>query len=291
MIDRVLKESEHACVDTGWESLNRYIHDWQKGSLNIITTHPSVSKTSLAINLAYNVALHGEKPVAFFSDGVLNDDAMKNLQSSIVFVDIKPFPVNDSNGNNGAKPAPIDRLANKPQIYFNEATSLPLEDVIAKSKKLQISNPNLACIVIDNLSSIATSVKLCSRYLEISFISKKLKELAISLNIPIILLIEPNKKDDKGYDKASETPNLRSLGSIEQDADVIILMSRNNSWYHQKHQRKNDVGIRLSPQPNAASSLTEMDNKKQENASMIYTKISKNRYGKKGHFSLICSAY
>ena len=278
-------------VDTGYELLNKYTHGWQKGSLVIIAARPSVGKTAFAINLMYNASFREKKPVAFFSCEMPSDQIMKRLCASVSFVNLESIQTGDFYGNDAVKVASALSAIESTQIYFDDTANQELGDIIAKSRKLQAAHPDLSCIFIDYLNLITVESKLDSRSLEVSLITKSLKELARSLNIPVIALAQLNRDVDKSDTKVPMLSNLRESGSIEQDADMVLLMSRGDYYSGLGQNVKTKTGPsheftnNLQSQVNTAKAA----GKDQAAVSVVTIELAKNRNGRTGPITLLFS--
>lgn len=278
-------------VDTGFDLLNKYTHGWQKGSLVIIAARPSVGKTAFAINLMYNAAVHEKRPVAFFSCEMPSDQIVKRLCAAVALVNLESIQTGDFFGNDNVKVSSALQQIESTQIYFDDTANQLLGDIIAKSRKLQAAHPDLACIFIDYLNLISVEAKFDSRSLEVSLITKSLKELARSLNIPVIALAQLNRDVDKTDSKVPMLSNLRESGSIEQDADMVLLMSRSDYYSNLGQNMKQKTGAahefsnNLQTQVNTAKAA----GKDQGAVSVVNIELAKNRNGRTGPITLLFS--
>lgn len=283
-------------VDTGYITLNKYTHGWQKGSLNIIAARPSVGKTAFAINLAYNAASHEKKTVAFFSCEMPCEQIMKRLCSSVSMVNLENIQTGDLYGNESVKiTSALEQIKNT-KIYFDDTPNQMLGDIVAKSRKLQAAHPDLCAIFIDylNLITTGTSASFDSRAQEVSLITRTLKELARSLNLPIIALAQLNRDVDKTDQKIPSLSNLKESGSIEQDADMVLLMYRKD-YYTSMGQSVNakEKGYG-APSEFTKNIQTQVDNAKamgkdSGNISTVQILLAKNRNGRTGQITLLFS--
>lgn len=276
-------------IDTGYTYLNQYTHGWQKGNLIIIAARPSVGKTAFAINLAVNAAKRSNKSVAFFSAEMSAEEIMKRIVSMEAHVSgddlINPIYLD------ARKKAQINEAINDIstlQIYFDDTPNIPLGELLAKARKLKAAHDDLGLIVIDYLNLLSTA-HLENRALEVQYISQSLKELARSLKIPVIALCQLNRAADNNPNGVPNLSNIRESGSIEADADLVLLMYRQD--YYNNKKGKQDAS-------SFASKLQEsVDQGKQETsdkASMSVTEvnIAKNRNGRMGTcYFLFSKAY
>ncbi len=266
-------------IDTGYVYLNRFTHGWQKGNLVVIAARPSVGKTAFAINLAVNAAKKTNKPVAFFSAEMPAEQIMQRILSSEAHVSgddlLNPMYLDQ---RKKAQIAEAVRRVSELPIYFDDTPNLPLGELVAKARKLKAAHDDLGLVVIDYLNLLSTE-HLESRALEVQFISKSLKELARSLNVPVIALCQLNRDADNNPKGVPMLSNIRESGAIEADADLVLLMYRSD-YYSNNGGKKGgtEIGAKLQESVDAASSGTE------DKASMSVTEINiaKNRNGRTG---------
>lgn len=226
-------------IPTGYESLDRYTQGWQKGNFIILAARPSVGKTALAINLIFNAANLTNRPVAFFSLEMDAESICRRLISSVAGINSTFL----SSGNL----QPDDWLAldvastklKKTQIFIDDTASIRLNDIRTKSKKLKASHPDLAAIFIDYLGLITTNAKLgeVSRANEVGEISRSIKALARELDLPIICLSQLSRANEKSA-RQPILSDLRDSGSIEQDADQVLFIHRDDYQKPEKQQEE-----------------------------------------------------
>ncbi len=272
-------------VDTGFRELNNYTHGWQKGDLIILAARPSVGKTAFALNLALNAAEHKKETVAIFSGEMSSELIMKRMLSSISRVSI------NMNTYLGQKElAQISSAVNEVEglnLYIDDRPNPKLGDIIAKSIKLKNTNPDLCAIFIDYVNIIKTEKKFESRSLEIAEITSSLKELARDLKIPVIALAQINRNADSNENGIPSMSNLKDSGSIEQDADIIMLMYRKDYY--------NNQGKKMSkPQTEYEQKMAEAEERakmspSKYNTSITSINVTKNRNGQTGTFKLVFS--
>ncbi len=240
-IEKSVEKSNKYCIGitTGFDSLDRYTQGWQKGNFIILAARPSVGKTALAINLIYNAANSTGRPVAFFSLEMDAESICRRLISSVAGINSTFL----SSGNL----QPDDWLAldvastrlKKTQIFIDDTASIRLNDIRTKAKKLKASHPDLAAIFIDYLGLITTNAKLgeVSRAIEVGEISRSIKALARELDLPIICLSQLSRANEKSA-RQPILSDLRDSGSIEQDADQVLFIHRDDYQKPEKQQEE-----------------------------------------------------
>ena len=264
-------------VDTGYRKLNDYTHGWQKGNLIILAARPSVGKTALGLNFALQAAKRGVS-VAFFSLEMSAAELMKRLLSCESGVDGSKIQTGFLSGQDKSRiSAGIDDVS-KLKLYIDDSPDAKLGDIISNATKLKNSDPNLGLIVIDYLGRIRTSDKAGAsdkREQEVAFISGQLKQLARSLEVPVICLCQLNRQVDANNSKIPSLSNLRESGSIEQDADIVLLMYRPDYY--------TSVGQSLNQRKRGDKQDEQPAEKNQDNGvSGVQVIVAKNRNGQTG---------
>ena len=213
-------------LSTGYVDLDMQLTGLHAGELIILAARPGIGKTSLAMNIAMHAALKEDKAVAIFSLEMPADQLLMRLLASSARVDMKKL--------RGGRLTPHDEekfqemagaLYNAP-IYIDDSGGLSPFDLRAKARRLKQKDPRLSLIVIDYLQLMHQKGKVESRQLEVSEISRSLKQLAKELEVPVIALSQLNRKVEERKGGKPMLSDLRESGSIEQDADVVMFIHR-----------------------------------------------------------------
>ena len=282
-------EDDVTGLNTGFTGINRQTQGFQRSNLIILAARPSVGKTALALNFAYRVATRAKKPVAVFSLEMSSELLVRRLIASESSIPLKTLATGKLNGEQRMHLADaVKRVGNAP-IYIDDTPGNKLMDIIAKSRKLQAKIPDLSLIVVDYLGLVETSGNSKdSRQEEVRKISLALKQLALELKVPILALSQLSRSVEKDKRKP-QLSDLRDSGSIEQDADVVMLMHRED--YNK--DKSEGAGKKLKD-------LTDEERKKLSygqqqqmlaeqmpgDASYVEVNIAKNRNGQVGPVSL-----
>ena len=279
-------------VDTGYPRLNDYTHGWQKGSLNVIAARPSVGKTAFAINLIYNAAYYMQAPVAFFSCEMPSEQIVQRLTACQSLVNLSKIQLGDFDKDESVKVKSALENISKLPIYFDDTPNQQLGDIVVKARKLYAAHPDLCAIFIDYLNIISTSStkKIENRSLEIALITMTLKQLARSLNIPIILLAQLNRDADRNDNQSA--PNLSTLKesrSIEQDADTVVMLYRSDYYDKPVGSQPGRPGNSFVDKVEANVSKQKASGKDVADTSVVQVALRKNRNGKTGKIPLIFS--
>lgn len=283
-------------VTTGYDRLNKITQGFKEGEMIIVAARPSVGKTALCLNFAYRIATRAKKAVAIFSLEMSKEQLFNRLvaiSSCVSARDINSGRIRTAADrlkvNNGIK-----ELANS-KIYIDDTPNIKLNDIIAKATKLQAHEPDLGLIVVDYLGLVQAASKgkqADNRQEEVRRISLTLKALARDLKVPVIAVSQLNRSvETRGDNKRPLMSDLRDSGNIEQDADIVILLYREDYYDSSKKNKAVDVAANKK-----GSQLTERDKfelarqKQQEergtdipgNASYTEVIVAKNRSGETG---------
>ena len=224
--------SEVTGVPTGYPNLDRELAGLQRGDLIIIAGRPSMGKTSFAINIAENVGVRQELPVAVFSLEMGGDQLAQRLISSVANIDaqkLRKAQLEDEEWNAFSKA--VHRLENKP-IYIDDTPALSPLELRARTRRLKAES-GVGLVMVDYLQLMRGSKRTDSREQEISEISRSLKGLAKEMDIPVVALSQLNRKLEERTDKRPLLSDLRESGAIEQDADVIMFIYRDEVYHKQ----------------------------------------------------------
>ena len=237
-------------VSSGFRELDNLTAGLQNGELIIIAGRPSMGKTAFALNIAEHTALADENPVAIFSMEMSASSLAQRMISSLGRVNahsIKTGQLEEKDWNrvDGA----IQQIKNAP-IYIDDTPSLTPIELRARARRIQ-REKGLSLIVIDYLQLMSVHGNKENRATEISEISRNLKALARELNIPIIALSQLNRSVEQRTDKQPQMSDLRESGAIEQDADLIAFIYR-EEVYDPDTDKKGVALINVAKQRNGS---------------------------------------
>ncbi|CAL4324781.1 Replicative DNA helicase [Buchnera aphidicola (Chaitophorus populicola)] len=237
-------------IDTGYKDLNQKTFGLQSSDLIIIASRPSMGKTTFAMNLCENASMLYDKPILIFSLEMPSEQIMIKILSSLSRVDqtnIRTGNINDEEWSRIS--STINILLKKKNIYIDDSSSLTPNEIRTRAYKIYKEHNGISLIMIDYLQLMNAPSFSENRTLEIAEISKKLKILAKELKIPIIALSQLNRSLEQRSDKRPINSDLRESGSIEQDADLIMFIYR-DEIYHQDTNLKGVAEIIISKQRN-----------------------------------------
>ncbi len=235
-------------IPTGYNEFDKLTAGLQPGELIVIAGRPSMGKTTLALNIAENAAIGSKVPTAIFSMEMPSQQLAFRMISSLGRVDqthlrTGRFPDEDWSRINTAV-----QLMSEAPIFIDDTPGLSPTEIRARSRRLQREH-GLGLIVVDYLQLMEVPGSKENRATEISEISRSLKALAKELSLPVIALSQLNRSVEQRNDKRPVMSDLRESGAIEQDADLILFIYR-EEVYNQDTPRKGIADIAIAKQRN-----------------------------------------
>ncbi len=228
---------------TGWYDFDRITTGLHENELIIIAARPAMGKTAFALNLATHVAMQQEKSVALFNMEMSGEQLAMRILSSLG--QIEGFKLRTGNLlNNDWKRIneAASRLANT-NMVIDDTPGITIGEIRAKCRRLASSEKGLSLIVIDYLQLISGGKNYgANRQQEVSDISRSLKTLAMELNVPVIALSQLSRSVEAREDKRPLMSDLRESGSIEQDADIVAFLYRDD-YYHKESRSEDNNSI------------------------------------------------
>ena len=280
-------------LDTGFKKLNEMTHGWRKGDLIILAARPSVGKTTLGINLAFQTAARERVPVAFFSLEMTAEQVVEKLIACRAMVPGDHITTGYLSTTEKRKISAAVSEISRTQLYFDDTPNAKLGDIISKAHRLKKEHSDLGFIVVDYLGRIRYSdhPNIAQRQQEISEISGALKTLARELDVPVLCIAQLNRNVDQNENKVPSLSNLRDSGSIEQDADVCMLLYRSD-YYTSLGQKAKDKGKNQNqnkPAEGEENEEGEAPEKKKDDKGVSETQVivAKNRKGQTGIVHLV----
>jgi replicative DNA helicase len=228
-------------LSTGFNSLDNKLLGMQPGQMIIVAARPGMGKTSLALNIAVNSCKQSQQPVMIYSYEMLGAELSGRILSSEANIDSRKIRTNDYNDMELRSLGHAVQTLSKLPIYINDNGATNLLDIKSQSRKVKAER-GLGMIVIDYLQLMQPHVRKNSREQEIAEISRGIKELAKELGCPIMALSQLNRSATSRTDRRPQLQDLRESGSIEQDADVVMLIHR-EGYYDENVPDKNIAEI------------------------------------------------
>lgn len=243
-------------ITTGFRDLDRQLSGLQNSDLVLLAARPSVGKTALGINIGLNAALAGKK-VAVFSLEMSRRQILQRIMSMVTSIDLQSI----ISGNIEQEEWQI-LITKLPELknldmYVDDTASISLTELRAKTKRLK-QDQGVDLVIIDYLQLMTTdSQRVENRQQEISNISRGLKGLAKELNIPVLALSQLSRKSEERSDKRPMLSDLRESGAIEQDADVVLFLYRDD-YYHEDSEKQNIAEVIIAKHRNGPTGTVEL---------------------------------
>jgi replicative DNA helicase len=252
-IDRLHKgEGALRGLSTGFKDLDNYLGGLQKSDLVILAARPSLGKTSLALNIAANVAIKEKVPIGIFSLEMSNDQMVDRLIATQAGIDLYKLRTgklsSDGENNDFFRIQEAMGVLSEAPIFIDDASSSNIMQMRTMARKLQMEH-GLGLIVIDYLQLMQGTGRSDSRVEVVSEISRALKMLARELNIPILALSQLSRATESRPDQIPRLSDLRESGSIEQDADTVLFIYREDR-VKKETERKNIADIIIAKHRN-----------------------------------------
>jgi len=244
-------------VPTGYSDLDRMTSGFQKSDLIIVAARPSVGKTAFALNIAQNVAVRAGLPVAIFSLEMSKDQLVQRMLCAEAFIDGHKLRNGTLDDEDWPKLSMgVTTLSNSP-IYIDDTPGITVPEMRSKLRRLKLEH-GLGFVVIDYLQLIhGRRMAGENRQQEISDISRSLKQLARELEVPILALAQLSRSVEQRQDKRPMLSDIRESGSIEQDADVVAFLYRDD-YYNPDTENPNVVEVIIAKQRNGPTGKIEL---------------------------------
>ncbi|MBR6728966.1 MAG: replicative DNA helicase, partial [Clostridia bacterium] len=220
---------------TGITELDRELFGLQKSDLILIAARPAMGKTSFALNIATYAAVHAKVPVAIFSLEMSSVQLVSRIISSEMLIDSNHLRTGELTDEDWEKIAASLATLGEAPIYINDSTNVTISDIRAKCRRLKLEK-NLGLIMIDYLQ-LMQGGRSESRQQEISDISRSLKILAKELDVPIIALSQLSRAPEQRAEHRPMLSDLRESGAIEQDADIVMFLYRDDVYNPDTEQK------------------------------------------------------
>ena len=236
----VKSNKEVTGVSTGYTDLDKKTSGLQPSDLIIVAARPSMGKTTFAMNLCENAMLLEEKPVLVFSLEMPSEQIMMRMLASLSRVDqtkIRTAQLDDEDWARMSNTMAI--LKDKDNLFIDDSSGLTPMDVRTRARKLAREKGGISLIMIDYLQLMQVPGLSDNRTLEIAEISRSLKSLAKELEVPVVALSQLNRSLEQRSDKRPINSDLRESGSIEQDADLIMFIYRDEVY----NEQSTDQGV------------------------------------------------
>ena len=225
-------------VPTGFSELDYKTAGLHGSELILVAARPAMGKTAFALNLATNAALRGNAPVAIFSLEMSKDQLVNRILCSEAMVDSNKVRTGKLGEDDWVKLAGAIGPLSEAEMYIDDTPGISVMEIRTKCRKLKMEK-NIGLVVIDYLQLVQGNKRTASREQEISEISRSLKIFAKEINVPVIALSQLSRAVEQRPDHRPMLSDLRESGAIEQDADIVMFLYRDD--YYNKESEKKDI--------------------------------------------------
>jgi replicative DNA helicase len=244
-------------VPSGFRDLDRLTSGFQPGNLVIVAARPSMGKSALGLCIAANLAVREETPVALFTLEMSKAEVTQRLMCSEAKVESQRLRTGKLAVDDWPRlTAACDKLAKAP-IYVDDTGSITMMEIRSKARRLKSRVPNLGLIIVDYLQLMTSGSTVENRVQEVSQISRSLKQLARDLDVPILALSQLSRAVEQRHDKRPILSDLRESGSIEQDADLVIFIYR-DEYYNEESDQQGLAEVILSKHRNGPTDAVKL---------------------------------
>ncbi|WP_426447624.1 replicative DNA helicase [Paenibacillus sp. S-38] len=243
-------------IPSGFPDLDRMTSGFQRSDLIIVAARPSVGKTAFALNIAQSAGIKTGETIAVFSLEMGAEQLVQRMICAEGNIDASRVRSGNMEGDDWEKVTmAIGRLAGA-NIMIDDSPSLTVAEIRSKCRKLK-KEKGLGMILIDYLQLISGTGKQENRQQEVSQISRTLKQIARELNVPVIALSQLSRNVEQRQDKRPMMSDIRESGSIEQDADIVAFLYRDD-YYDKESEKKNVIEIIIAKQRNGPTGTVEL---------------------------------
>jgi len=247
-------------VPSGFKDLDNILAGLQKSDLIILAARPSIGKSSLALNIAANIAINQKLPVGMFSLEMSNDQVIDRLIASFSNVDLWKLRTgrlsSEGDENDFTRIQHTLGILSEAPIYIDDAASSNVLQMRAMARRLQAEH-GLGLIIIDYLQLMEARNPMATMVQQVTEISRSLKGLAKELNVPVLALSQLSRAVEQRVPQIPRLADLRESGSLEQDADVVLFIYREDR-YREDTTRKNIADIIVAKHRNGPIGKIEL---------------------------------
>jgi replicative DNA helicase len=217
-------------IPSGFRDLDRITSGFQEGNLIIVAARPGMGKSALGLGIATNVSVRHGKPVALFTLEMSKAEVTQRMMCAEAKVELHRLRTGRLGQDDWPRlTAACDRLAKAP-IYVDDTGSITMMEIRSKARRLKSKHPDLGLILVDYMQLMTSGTNAENRVQEVSQISRALKVLARDLDVPVVAMSQLSRAVEQRHDKRPILSDLRESGSIEQDADIVTFIYRDDYY-------------------------------------------------------------
>jgi replicative DNA helicase len=245
-------------VPSGYRELDLLTSGFQPGNLVILAARPSMGKSSLGLGIATNLAVRTETPVALFTLEMSKSEVTQHMMCSEAKVESQRLRSGRLAPDDWPRlTAACDRLTKAP-IYVDDTGSTTIMEVRSKARRLKSREPALGLIIVDYLQLMTSGVTAENRVQEVSQISRALKVLARDLDVPILAMSQLSRAVEQRHDKRPILSDLRESGSLEQDADLVFFIYRDEYYLGEESDQQGVAEVILAKHRNGPTGTVKL---------------------------------
>ena len=245
-LEQLYNQKQHITgIPTGFADLDYITAGLHPSDLVIVAARPAMGKSAFALNIATNAAVRANTPVAIFSLEMSKEQMTNRILCSEAMVDSNKVRTGKIEDDDWTKLAEASGTLSTSQIFIDDTPGISIMEIRAKCRKLKLEK-NIGLVVIDYIQLVqASNKKNASREQEISEISRSLKILAKEIGVPVIALSQLSRSVEQRPDHRPMLSDLRESGAIEQDADIVMFLYRDD-YYNEDSEKKNIAEVILA---------------------------------------------
>ena len=257
-LEQLYNRKQHVTgVPTGFVDLDYKTAGLHKSDLILVAARPAMGKSAFALNIATNAAVRANVPVAIFSLEMSKEQMVNRILCSEAMVDSNKVRTGTLEDEDWAKLAEASGALSESQIFIDDTPGISIMEIRAKCRKMKLEK-NIGLVVIDYLQLVQGSGKRgSSREQEITEISRSLKILAKEIEVPVIALSQLSRAPEQRPDHRPMLSDLRESGSIEQDADIVMFLYRDD-YYNEDSEKKNIAEVILAKHRAGSTGTVEL---------------------------------
>ena len=228
-------------LPTGFIDLDKATSGLHEGEMIIIAARPGMGKTAFALNLAVNAAMSTDKAVAIFNLEMSAEQLVNRMISAVGQIEGDKLKTGMLSDNDWKRYTEAMSELSGTNIYIEDDASVTAPEIKAKCRRLASSPKGLALVVIDYLQLVTTGGRVESRQVEVSEISRAFKTMAMELKVPVIALAQLSRNAERRESNQPRLADLRESGSIEQDADMVLFINRQDYFENKTAENKANI--------------------------------------------------
>lgn len=254
--ERAMNKGSLTGITTGYDDLDRMTSGLQRSDLILLAARPSMGKTALALNIAMNAVKTGVS-VALFSLEMSKEQYVQRIISMESMVESNKMRTGNLNDDDWNRLLSVMSTISNYQVYIDDTASITLFEMMSKCRRLKMEK-GLDMIIVDYLQLMSGSGKNDNRQQEISDISRGLKAMARELNCPVVALSQLSRAPELRTDHRPIMSDLRESGAIEQDADVVMMLYRDEYYHKDESDKKGISEVIITKQRNGPVGTVEL---------------------------------